>query len=54
MFRSNAITLRTLGARLTAVAPPTLMPSGIDTWAKADGFDTSWTSTPCCSTSRPA
>jgi len=42
VFRSNAITLRTLGARLTAVAPPTLMPSGIDTWAKADGFDTSW------------
>ncbi|MGB8380568.1 MAG: aspartate carbamoyltransferase catalytic subunit [Dermatophilaceae bacterium] len=42
VFRSNAITLRTLGARLTAVAPPTLMPAGIDTWAKADGFNTSW------------
>ena len=42
VFRSNAITLRTLGARLTVVAPPTLMPAGIDTWAKADGFDTSW------------
>jgi aspartate carbamoyltransferase catalytic subunit len=42
VFRSNAITLRTLGARLTAVAPPTLMPSGIDAWSKADGFRTSW------------
>ena len=29
VFRSNAITLRTLGAHVTLVAPPTLMPSGI-------------------------
>ncbi|MGV1008614.1 MAG: aspartate carbamoyltransferase catalytic subunit [Dermatophilaceae bacterium] len=42
VFRSNAITLRTLGARVTVVAPPTLMPAGIDAWAKADGFATSW------------
>ncbi len=29
VFRSNVITLKTLGARVTVVAPPTLMPSGI-------------------------
>ncbi len=38
VFRSNAITLRTLGADVTLVAPPTLMPSGIGTWAAADGL----------------
>ncbi|MGL4745338.1 MAG: aspartate carbamoyltransferase catalytic subunit [Dermatophilaceae bacterium] len=38
VFRSNAITLRTLGARVTLVAPPTLMPSGIRSWATADNF----------------
>ena len=38
VFRSNAITLRTLGARVTLVAPPTLMPSGIRSWAAADGL----------------
>ena len=32
----------TLGARVTVVAPPTLMPSGISTWAAADGFETSY------------
>ena len=31
-------TLRTLGARVTLVAPPTLMPSGIRPWAAADGL----------------
>ena len=30
VVRSNLITLKTLGARVTLVAPPTLMPSGID------------------------
>jgi aspartate carbamoyltransferase catalytic subunit len=30
--------LRTLGARVTLVAPPTLMPSGIRPWAAADGL----------------
>jgi aspartate carbamoyltransferase catalytic subunit len=38
VFRSNAITLRTLGAEVTAVAPPTLMPAGIGPWSAADGF----------------
>ena len=42
VFRSNVITLKTLGARVTVVAPPTLMPSGIGTWSAADGFATSW------------
>jgi aspartate carbamoyltransferase catalytic subunit len=38
VVRSNLITLKTLGARITLVAPPTLMPSGITTWAQAEGF----------------
>ena len=38
VVRSNLITLKTLGARLTLVAPPTLMPSGIAAWAQAEGF----------------
>jgi aspartate carbamoyltransferase catalytic subunit len=38
VFRSNAITLRTLGAHVTLVAPPTLMPSGIGSWAEAEGL----------------
>ncbi len=42
VFRSNVITLGRLGARVTVVAPPTLMPSGIDAWAAAEGFATSW------------
>jgi len=42
VFRSNVITLGRLGARVTVVAPPTLMPSGIDSWAKADGFAASY------------
>lgn len=42
VFRSNVITLGRLGARVTVVAPPTLMPSGIGAWSAADGFATSW------------
>ncbi len=42
VFRSNVITLKTLGAHVTVVAPPTLMPSGIGAWSEADGFATSW------------
>ena len=42
VFRSNVITLGTLGARVTVVAPPTLMPSGIGAWSAGDGFTTSW------------
>ena len=30
--RSNVLLLRTLGARVVLVAPPTLMPSGVDSW----------------------
>ena len=41
VVRSNLILLRTLGARITLVAPPTLMPSGIGAWSAADGFATS-------------
>ncbi|GAB3253729.1 aspartate carbamoyltransferase catalytic subunit [Alteromonas gracilis] len=42
VFRSNVILLRTLGARVTVVAPPTLMPSGVDAWSAAAGFATSY------------
>jgi len=42
VLRSNLICLKTLGARVTVVAPPTLMPSGIATWAKSEGFDTTY------------
>ncbi len=42
VFRSNVITLGRLGARVTVVAPPTLMPSGIGDWSRAEGFATSW------------
>jgi aspartate carbamoyltransferase catalytic subunit len=42
VLRSNLICLKTLGAHVTVVAPPTLMPSGIATWAKSEGFDTSY------------
>ena len=38
VVRSNLITLRTLGARVTLVAPPTLMPSGIGAWAQSERF----------------
>ncbi|WP_426246332.1 aspartate carbamoyltransferase catalytic subunit [Nocardioides sp. LHG3406-4] len=42
VFRSNVKSLTRLGARLTVVAPPTLMPSGIDAWSKEAGFATSY------------
>jgi aspartate carbamoyltransferase catalytic subunit len=42
VFRSNVITLGRLGAQVTVVAPPTLMPSGIGDWSKTDGFAASW------------
>ena len=38
VFRSNVLALPRLGAEVTVVAPPTLMPSGVSTWAQADGF----------------
>jgi aspartate carbamoyltransferase catalytic subunit len=36
--RSNVLLLRTLGARVTIVAPPTLMPAGVTSWP----CETSW------------
>ena len=42
VFRSNVLCLTRLGARVTVVAPPTLMPSGIATWSAAAGFETSY------------
>jgi aspartate carbamoyltransferase catalytic subunit len=36
--RSNVILLRTLGARVTLVAPPTLLPAGVGSWP----CETSW------------
>ena len=42
VVRSNLILLRTLGADVTLVAPPTLMPSGIAEWAAAEGFSYSY------------
>lgn len=38
VFRSNVLSLRLLGADVTVVAPVTLMPSGIGSWAAAEGF----------------
>jgi len=37
--RSNVLLLRTLGARVTLVAPPTLMPSGVSTWPCTTSWD---------------
>ncbi|MCW2814267.1 MAG: pyrB [Nocardioides sp.] len=42
VFRSNVLLLTKLGARVTVVAPPTLMPSGIAAWAAEAGFATSY------------
>jgi aspartate carbamoyltransferase catalytic subunit len=37
--RSNVLLLRTLGAEVTLVAPPTLLPVGIETWPCAVSYD---------------
>jgi aspartate carbamoyltransferase catalytic subunit len=37
--RSNVLLLATLGARVTLVAPPTLMPAGVSTWNAATSWD---------------
>ena len=42
VFRSNILLLTKLGARVTVVAPPTLMPAGVTAWSKDVGFETSW------------
>lgn len=42
VFRSNVLCLTKLGARVTVVAPPTLMPSGIASWSAGAGFETTY------------
>ena len=42
VFRSNIKSLAKLGAKVTVVAPPTLMPAGIGPWSQHDGFATSY------------
>jgi aspartate carbamoyltransferase catalytic subunit len=37
--RSNVLLLSTLGAQVTLVAPPTLMPHAVDTWPCRTGYD---------------
>jgi aspartate carbamoyltransferase catalytic subunit len=37
--RSNALLLRTLGAEVTLVAPPTLLPVGVDGWPGETSYD---------------
>jgi aspartate carbamoyltransferase catalytic subunit len=37
--RSNVLLLNTLGAEVTLVAPPTLLPVAVDTWPCAVGYD---------------
>jgi aspartate carbamoyltransferase catalytic subunit len=37
--RSNVLLLNTLGAEVTLVAPPTLLPVGLDTWPVETSFD---------------
>ena len=37
--RSNVLLLHTLGAEVTLVAPPTLLPVAVDTWPCAGGYD---------------
>ena len=42
VFRSNVALLTKLGARVTVVAPPTLMPAGVTAWSESAGFATSY------------
>ncbi|HWJ82643.1 MAG TPA: aspartate carbamoyltransferase catalytic subunit [Nocardioides sp.] len=42
VFRSNVKSLVKLGAQVTAVAPPTLMPAGVASWSKEAGFATTY------------
>jgi aspartate carbamoyltransferase catalytic subunit len=37
--RSNVLLLRTLGADVTLVAPPTLMPYGVESWPSETSYD---------------
>ncbi|MEP7159501.1 MAG: aspartate carbamoyltransferase catalytic subunit [Dermatophilaceae bacterium] len=38
VVRSNLLCLRALDVQITLVAPPTLMPPGIESWSARDGF----------------
>ncbi|GAC1380255.1 MAG: aspartate carbamoyltransferase catalytic subunit [Marmoricola sp.] len=42
VFRSNVKSLTKLGAHVVAVAPPTLMPSGVAAWSKEAGFEVTY------------
>ncbi|WP_203335509.1 aspartate carbamoyltransferase catalytic subunit [Nocardioides limicola] len=42
VFRSGVKCLTKLGAEVTVVAPPTLMPSGIDEWSRTAGFEVNY------------
>lgn len=42
VFRSNVACLTMLGAEVTVVAPPTLMPSGVAAWSASAGFTTTY------------
>jgi aspartate carbamoyltransferase catalytic subunit len=42
VFRSNVLCLTKLGAHVTVVAPPTLMPAGVGAWSKDAGFAISY------------
>ena len=42
VFRSNILLLHKMGAHVTVVAPPTLMPAGVTAWSKDAGFDTTY------------
>ncbi len=42
VFRSNVKCLTKLGAEVTVVAPPTLMPAGVEAWSRSAGFATSY------------
>src|SRR5688500_18899786 len=37
--RSNALLLQTLGAEVTLVGPPTLLPVGVESWGVATSYD---------------
>jgi aspartate carbamoyltransferase catalytic subunit len=37
--RSNVLLLHTLGAAVTVIAPPTLLPVGVETWPVTVGYD---------------
>jgi aspartate carbamoyltransferase catalytic subunit len=37
--RSNVLLLNTLGAKVTVIGPPTLLPVGVETWPVSVGYD---------------